>query len=163
MEAFFYPETVNLCTILPDKTIVAIDHIVNPDNFPGIIVSFTLILNNENLRTGRCLIYLGIYNPATDTFEFLVHKGLVRKGVLYACGMQTIRMFWDKEVPQLDFMHHYLNLTTSDITYTLSSISHELNQDALEEILTFFDADFAYSHEDNLSHNGLTLESNLVL
>jgi len=163
MKAFLYPESAELCAILPDKGIAAAVHVADPSNSPGMMVSFAISLCDTEANVGRCLIYLGVYDPGEDSFIFLVHqRNPVKDGVLHACGMHTIHKFWQEE-PVFDFMHHYLNLLTSNVHYTLSEVCLELNQDAVAEITTFFDRDFEFSKQENMCHNGLVLESNLVI
>lgn len=154
-----------MCSILPDGKVVAAVHASDPSNYPGMLVSFTISLCDTEANVGRCLIYLGAYNPDDDSFIFLVHqKNPVNNGVLHACGMHTINKYWqESEEPSFDFMHHYLNLMTSNVHYTLSEVCLELNQDAVAEVITFFDDDFEFSKQDNMCHNGLVLESNLVI
>jgi len=168
LKSYFYPESADLCAIAPANsaipgTVIAADHLVDPGNHAGIMLSFVLMLC-DGKEYGRCLIYLGVYLPEHDAFQYIVHRKVVTEGVLYACGMETIKKFWGTGcTQQVDFMHHYLNLTTGNLSYTLASRCSELNAEATEEIKSFFHDDFAFSQEkDNMAQAGMVVPLALI-
>jgi len=167
-KSYFYPESADLCAIAPADsaipgTVIASDHLVDPNNHAGIMLSFVLTLCDDPTH-GKSLIYLGVYLPEHDAFQYIVHREAVTKGVLYACGMETIKKFWGTDcTQQVDFLHHYLNLTTGNLAYTLASRCIALNEQATEEIKTFFDNDFAFSQEkDNMAQAGIVIPLDLI-
>lgn len=167
VRAFFYPESAAPCALSPDGTLMGEGHLINPDNYAGMVTSFVITMcPTHDTGTGKSLIYLGIYDADKKVFVFPVHGAVaVQDGVLFRCGMATIEEFWESKKSSTEFLFHYLDNITEGVTsYTLASVCRELSAADVAELLDFFSEDFARSQEkDNTCQTGMHIPTSMIL